>query len=456
LAGIRAAPGVIYRNPINSALTTAGIGGVVYDIVSTNNRNRQQDATDAAVAAELEKAKADAAAADAKFKIDQAAADKENDRLIQESQDAIDRQNAAVAALEAETRRIALDYEAWKAAQTGTSEEAIRNILNGGNPPVAPPPVAPPPTTSTPVYVPPTTSTPVYVAPPPVAPPPVAPGGRRRRGGAKNEAAILKMLNGGCRMIPRPSVPPRYIEDERETPVPPPPSAPSQESLEAAIAADNETRMSLEKSMEATRGVPDAGPPYKAEVLMDGSSYILDRNNTVIVVSKTRMEPMPHHGNFPRRSLDELYREGVARAEQAIKELTARYTTQPPPPPPPPPPIPTGREIYNLFNPPIRVSDPRNYGAPGTSSTTYYSGQSREEEMRRRAAAAAAAAERDRLERERRKRVATFVPPRPPAFTPLPSPVRPGFVQLTGRPALLRRRGGGKNEKAILKMLNAM
>jgi hypothetical protein len=240
-------------------------------------------------------------------------------------------------------------------------------------------------------------------------------------------------------------------------PPPPPPSAPSQESLEAAVAADNETRMSLEKSMEATRGVPDAGPPYKAEVLMDGSSYILDRNNTVIVVSKTRMEPRPHHGNFPGRSLDELYREGVARAEQAIKELTARYTTQPPPPPPPPPPIPTGREIYNLLNPPKIVGDPKNYGAPGTSSTTYYSGQSREEEMRRRAAeAAAAAAERDRLERERRKRVATFVPPRPPAFTPLPSPVRPGFVQLTGRPALLRRRGGGKNEKAILKMLNAM
>jgi hypothetical protein len=510
---IRGAPGAIYRNPINSALTTAGIGAVTYDLISTNQRNRDQAATDAAVAAELEKAKTDAAAAEAKFAIDQAKAEAENARLLKESQDAIDRQNAAVDALEAETIRIAEDYEAWKASQAGASDEAIRRLLDGGPPPLTNPP-APPPVTYTPPYVPPTT------APPPVAPPPVTytppyvppttappggrPGGRPgRRGGAKNEKAILKMLTGGSMIRtpvnnnkfgspagvpadagtiralnlkilygpragesreqrlsdgsttifdmygnivsrtpghsqPDPRLERMRLERERAAReeearrkmaagemvmgmIPPPRTIedPSQGSLEAAVAADNAKRMALEASMEANRGGEDAGPPYRAEVLMDGSSYILDRNNKVILVSKTRIDPMPHHGNFPRKPLEEQYKEGVARAEAAIKQLTENYARAAPQP--------------SMQLPPVYITEPAVAPRPGPA-------------------------------------IAPMLPMFGPMLTPHGrQPVRVSAVAPRPGPNLnpggilgqlynqgRTRRGGGKGEKAILKMLNAM
>jgi len=217
LAGIRAAPGIMYRNPINTALTTAGIGATVYDVVSTNQRNAAQDAQDAAVAAELEKAKADAAADELDFQLDKDKNDKENERLKKEAQAAIDRQNEAARLMEEATRQFLADQALLRnqGASTGaTTEQDILSLL--GDPYVPPPSsnriydpplVYDPPPPSTPVYVPPPPSTPVYVPPPVVPPPTTQPGRGRRRGGAKNEAAILKLLSGGCRPPPDEEVP---------------------------------------------------------------------------------------------------------------------------------------------------------------------------------------------------------------------------------------------------------
>jgi len=415
IRGIRNLPGWVRANPISALGVGLSVGAPVYDAISTRQRELQNEAADRAAAELQAKYEAKAAKDEADYLIEKGINDKKNQDALDAANDAIDRQNAAVTALENEILRQKASYDAWLAAQEGASEEAIRNILNGGNPPgtnnpggtnnpppTTNPPYVPPttnppyvPPTTTPPYVPPTTNPPP-VTPPPVVPPTTNPGGRgNRRGGAKNEKAILKMLNGGCRALPT-----RYVGDP---------------------------------SLDIYRGQePTTKPTWK-----------LDEFQPIIDYAEG-------YGPGGRTHPDDHY------------DSSGRYVGPPRPLPPYVHEGPGG--ILGSYYSGERVSDPRNYGAPGTFSTTTYSGQSREEEMRRREAEAAAAR---MLEAARRKAEADALaakiaatqpglgrrqPVRVSAVAPRPGPVRP--VTIADR--FRTRRGGGKGEKAILKMLNAM
>jgi hypothetical protein len=164
-------------------------------------------------------------------------------------------------------------------------------------------------------------------------------------------------------------------------------------------------RSALERSIVENKDA-DAGPPYTAETFMDGTSYILDKKGKVVLVSRIPRDPIPVHGKFFHvPTLEELQQEGIARAAESIRQLTANYGPKPTAPRPP-------------------VMLPRPGPAPPKLPAPY----------------------------------------KPPTASPLPGPAPPKLPapykplpDTTLRSDFLRRlRGGGKAESQILKMLNAM
>jgi hypothetical protein len=290
------------------------------------------------------------------------------------------------------------------------------DILNGtAQPPptvVQPPIYTPPPTVvQPPIYTPPPT-----VVQPPIYTPPTTKPGRGRRGGAKNEAAILKLMTGGL-SIRRAE---RFISPEAsiispeapigvwspEAPIISP-ELPIRVLHEDAVARERARIHALERSMVENKN-PDAGPPYTAQTFMDGRSFILDKNGKVVLANS----PIPrapisvHDKRFHEQSLQEIYNEGLARAEESIKQLTANYGPKP-------------------TAPKIPIVLPRPGPAPPKLPAPY--------------------------------KPPTASPRPGPAPPKLPAPYKPPFRTPRGESDFLRRRrGGGKAESQILKMLNAM
>ena len=481
LAGIRAAPGIMYRNPINTALTTAGIGATVYDVVSTNQRNAAQDAQDAAVAAELEKAKADAAADELDFLADKERNDKENERLKKEAQAAIDRQNEAARLMEEATRQFLADQALLRnqGASTGaTTEQDILSLL--GDPYVPPPSsnriydpplVYDPPPPSTPVYVPPPPSTPVYVPPPVVPPPTTQPGrGRRRGAGVKGGSSVSRNEYGNLVFDSDPSM-----------------------DLESRKKAWAETDARAARIAEAAAAAAAAARVWEAE----RTAEMLRR---VAAAAALAAAPAPPP---PRRPISKLLpgkgrRRGGAKNEAAILKLLSGGCR-----PPPDEEVPTVRRDRDEFRPIIDYAEGYGPGGRLYPDSMYDSnGKFRRINLSdREAHLKAVVAEAARAEAAGDAPIyPVYVAPPPPPQTPkqpiskllppnyilpgVPSLPRPGpapprvpapprlpapFLPRPGPylppppprfgtlPVLqARRRGGAKGEKAILKLLNSM
>ena len=516
LAGLRAAPGYIYRNPINAALTGVGIGATVYDIESTRMRNEQNAAADAAAAAEKAKFDAEQLLIDADNARKTQEADAETTRLNTEAQAAIDRQNAATAALEAEIARQNEEFnrliaiQSGAATQSGTAtqpgaapEQSILDILNGTTTPTTSAPVYVPPTTSAPVYVPPTTSAPVYVPPPTTAPPTTKPGRGRRRGGAKNEAAILKMLSGGCWAAPPDPVPPRYIEDERETPVPPPrqpiyvapppPPPPGRRRVGRVVRRPIISRRGGSSYITTDRytGIRTLYPDTRLNP--NATPRVLSGWDPRRVVSfpgredeMNRKEQERYEQQMGQRLLDMRAVAAAARAAEerqraeaeaaaarmASMQLPPRYVTEPTEAEmivekidykQPEPIIEYARgyssrgRLYpddhydssgRYVGPPRKLDDVIIDRAP--ADTLFVPGGISDRAPTVTAAAVAAA--------RRNRGITTRPGPITDRFTPLPAPYKPPPPTAKERAQnfLNRRRGGAKGEKAILKLLNAM
>jgi len=319
----------VAANPYAQGLGLAlGIGAPVYDAISTAERNKQQAASDAALAAAMAEAKTENERIEAQNKTDNEKIKKDNEAAIAAANAAIADQVASADAMNAAVEGMLADYEAWKLTQGAASENDILSILNGTGstvapsvsvaPPVqvtptisaAPPPVAPPPVyTPPPVYVPP----PVYTAPPPAPPVTTTPTPVRRRGGLSIRAPPVY----------KPTVPENLADMSR--------------TMQDAYAA-------------YLRMQPVARPPIQAPA---GS----------IIVSALDAHRMMQAGTItPQYIVEQRHHDGTVFYTDYLGE---NLVIPPPPPPPPPAPrqLPFGFQFFKGSVPTPVITRPTKPGA---------------------------------------------------------------------------------------------
>jgi hypothetical protein len=284
------------------------------------------------------------------------------------------------------------------------------------------------------------------------------------------------MMTGGCWAGPRTPVPPRYIEDERETP--------------AGWIDKKNNVFQFNPIIDYANGYGPGGKEYPDNYYDSNGKFVGPPRNLFDVIYDRRNEVVGDPSNYgapgtsstvftysspPPRPIIEYangYGPGGRTYPDNYYDSNGKFVGPP-------------RTIRDYGRGNEVVGDPSNYGAPGTSSTVFtYSGQSKEEELRRRMEAEAAAARMAEAAKKKAaedaamaERIAAAaaaagvirVPPRPPVrpirdyvvpapYVPLPAPYKPPPPTTREKAVamLRRRRGGAKGEKAILNLLNAM